>query len=194
MKLFNKKPKLSPEEQKKQREEKIKNTANALRMQIVSLEKKKDIVLRKVVEAKQKGLPEQEKQARGLMKQTLAAIKREEGMLMTLELAIESRDLAQLNMNFLDSIGTLSEDIISSCQKTSESRARRVGDRYMRAVYEANQQKERIDNMLELGEFSTVVGDDVDKYTEFDDEIDGMVESAELSSGITQSPTRSTIR
>ena len=194
MKLFNRKPKLSPEEQKKQREENIKNTANQLRMQIVTLEKKKDTVLKKVVEARQKGLPEQEKQAKGLMKQTLAAIKREQGMLMTLELAIESRDLAQLNMNFLESIGTLSEDIISSSNQTSESRARRIGDRYMRAVYEANQQKDRIDNMLELGEFSSVVGEDLDKYTEFDDEIEGMVESATRSSGSMENPARRIIR
>ncbi len=194
MKLFNRKPKLSPEELKKQREENIKNTANQLRMQIVTLEKKKDTVLKKVVEARQKGLPEQEKQAKGLMKQTLAAIKREQGMLMTLELAIESRDLAQLNMNFLESIGTLSEDIISSSNQTSESRARRIGDRYMRAVYEANQQKDRIDNMLELGEFSSVVGEDLDKYTEFDDEIEGMVESATRSSGSMENPARRIIR
>ena len=184
MKLFGGKPKKSPEELKKEREEKIASTSNALKMQLVTLERKKEAVLKKVVEAKQKGLPEQEKQARGLLKQTMASIKREQGMLMTLELAVESRDLAQLNLNFLDSIGNLSEDIISSSQKTSEAKARKVGDKYLRAVYEAGQQKERIDNMLSMGEFSTVVSDEIDQYSEFDAEIDGMVESAETSTGI----------
>lgn len=187
MKLFGGKPKKSEEELRKEREEKIASTSNALKMQIVTLEKKKEAVLKKVVEAKQKGLPEQEKQARGLLKQTLASIKREQGMLMTLELAVESRDLAQLNMNFLESIGNLSEDIISSSQKTSEAKAKRVGDKYLRAVYESNQQKDRIDNMLAMGEFSTIVGEEVDKYSEFDDEIDGLVEEAESSTAVNTS-------
>lgn len=182
MKKLGGKSKKTPEELKKEREEKIQQTASTLKLQIVSLERKKDTMLKKVVEARQKGLPEQEKQARGLLKQTMAAIKREQGMLMTLELAIESRDLAQLNMDFLDSIGSLSEDIINSSQKTSDAKAKRVGDKYLRAVYESNKQKDRIDSMLEMGEFSTVVGEEMDKYNEFDDEIDGMVENAEFSS------------
>ena len=188
MALFGKKPKKSPEELKKEREEKIATTSNALKLQIVTLEKKRDTVLRKVVEAKQKGLPEQEKQARGLLKQTLAAIKRAQGMLMTLELAIESRDLAQLNMNFLDSIGTLSDDIIRSGEQTSDAKAKRVGDKYMRAVYEAGRQKERIDDMLSMGEFSAAVGEEIDKFSEFDDEIDSMVENAEASSAYNTNP------
>ena len=80
----------------------------------------------KVVEARNKGLSSQEKQARGLLKQTMAAGKRAEGMLMTLELAMESRDLAELNVRCLDAIGSLSQDIIGSSQQTSPSKAKKI--------------------------------------------------------------------
>ena len=156
--LFSKKNKKTKEEIQKEREETVAKTSTALKLQIATLNKKKEVVLKKVVEAKQKGLKEQENQARNLLKQTLAAMKREEGMLMTLELAIESRDLAQLNMNFLNSIGTLSEDIISSGKQTSAGKAKKIGDKYLRAVYESNKQKDRIkkaymSGVVELNDF-----------------------------------------
>lgn len=193
MGLFSKKPRKTPEELKKEREEKIASTSSALKLQIISLERKREVILKKVLEAKQKGLRDQEAQARGLLKQTMASIRREQGMLMTLELAVESRDLAQLNMNFLDSIATLSDDIIGSSEHVSDARVKKIGDRYTRAVFESGQQKERIDNMLAMGEFATAVGTDTDKYPEFDAEIDSMLEDAELN-GMTTSTNTTTNR
>lgn len=180
MAIFGKKSKKSPEELKKEREAKISSTSNALRLQIVTLEKKKDILLRKVMEAKQKGLKEQEQQARNLLKQTMSAIKRENGMLMTLELAIESRDLAQLNSNFLESIGALSDDILSAGTVNSASKNKRIGNKFLRAVFESNKQKERIDQMLAVGDYASVVSE-TDEHAEFDDEIDSMLEGMESS-------------
>ncbi|MBQ8429646.1 MAG: hypothetical protein IJX30_06080 [Clostridia bacterium] len=192
MAIFGKKNKKSPEELRKEREAKITSTSNSLRLQIVTLEKKKDILLRKVMEARQKGLKEQEQQARSLLKQTMAAIKRENGMLMTLELAIESRDLAQLNSNFLESIGALSDDILSSGKINSEANTKRIGNKFLRAVYESNQQKERIDDMLAIGEYSSVINQDGEQYSEFDDEIDGLLEGVEQSQMgfVNNTPTR----
>lgn len=182
MTFFNKnKNKKTPEELNKEREAKISSTSNSLKLQILTLEKKRDSLLKKVLEAKQKNLKEQEAQARSLLKQTLAAIKREYGMLMTLELAIESRDLAELNTNFLESIGSLSDDILSTSNVNSEARTKRVGDKFLRAVYESNKQKERIDSMLAIGEYASAVNSDSDQYAEFDDEIDSLVENAETS-------------
>jgi hypothetical protein len=183
--LFQRKPKKSAAELAKEREAKIASTSNSLKLQIRNLEKKKDILLRKVLEAKQKNLTEQEAQARSLLKQTLAAIKRENGMLMTLELAIESRDLAQLNSDFLDSIGTLSDDILSAGSINSEAKTKRIGNKFLRAVYESNKQKERIDGMLSVGEYASAVGVDSEQYAEFDDEIDSLVEDAQSQFGST---------
>ena len=97
-------------------------------------------------------------------------------MLMTLELAVETRDLAQLNANFMETIGVLSEDILSAGKATDKKKAKRVGDKYLRAVYEANQQKERIDDMLSFGDYASVVSQDSSQYTEFDAEIDSMLD------------------
>ena len=188
MALFKKTPKKSPEELRKEREAKIANTSNSLRLQIRNLEKKKETLLGKVVEAKQKNLKDQEAQARNLLKQTLAAIKRENGMLMTLELAIESRDLAELNSNFLESIGSLSDDILSTGTTNSEAKTKRVSDKFLRAVYESNKQKERIDGMLAVGEYASIVNTDGEQYNEFDDEIDSLVESAQTYSPSTVRP------
>jgi hypothetical protein len=178
MALFSRKPKKTPEEIAKEREAKIASTTNSLKLQIRNLEKKKDILLKKIIEAKQRNLPEQEAQARALLKQVLAAIKREYGMLMTLELAIESRDLAQLNADFLESIGVLSDDILSAGDIASESRTKRIGNKFLRAVYESNKQKERIDEMIAVGEYASVINSDTTQYAEFEDEIDSLVESA----------------
>lgn len=178
MGLFSKKPKKSEEELKRESEEKIANTSKALHIQIVSLEKKKANILNKVVEARNKGLKEQEAQAKGLLKQTMVAIKREEGMLMTLELAVESRDLAQLNMNFLESISALSDDIISSGDKMNKSKTKKIEDKYLHAVHSANEQKNRIDEMLAVGQYANVVEEGIDKYSEYDQEIENMIETA----------------
>ena len=142
--------KKSPEELKREREKKINDTIGSLRLQIVQLNKKKDVAFQKVYDARQKGLKEQEEQARGLLKQTMAASKRAEGMLMTLELAKESRDLAELNMNFLQSIGDLSDDILEAGKKTSASQTKKIGNKYAKALFAAGKQKERIDDMLSV--------------------------------------------
>ena len=191
MAIFGKKKnKKSPEEMRKEREAKIASTSNTLRLQILTLEKKKDLLLRKVMEAKQKGLRDQEAQARNLLKQTMAAIKHENGMLMTLELAVESRDLAQLNANFLESIGALSDDILASGDVVSNSNSKKIGNKFLRAVYESNQQRDRIDEVLATGEYASAIGQDSDKYSEFDEEIDSLLESASLSQSSYQTPNR----
>ena len=170
--------KKSPEELKREREKKIAETIGALKLQIVQLNKKKDIAFAKVYDARQKGLKEQEEQARGLLKQTMAASKRAEGMLMTLELAKESRDLAELNMNFLTSIGDLSEDILAAGKKTSAAKTKKIGNKYAKAVFEAGKQKERIDDMLSVGDYASAASMGSDSYSEFDDEIDSMLDNA----------------
>ena len=181
MNIFTKKPKKTPEELRKEREEKIAATSKKIRISISNLENKKEFMLKKIVEARQKGLVEPERQARNILKQVMASIKRENSMLITLELAVEARDLAQLNANFLESIGTLSDEILGSGTKVSEAQTRKVGDKFLRAIYESNQQKERIDSMLEIGEYGSVLAQDSDSYSEFDDEIDVLVESAEAN-------------
>ena len=87
----------SAEQIEQEREERIERVSTQIRTQLISMNKKKDSLVFQVVEAKRRGLPAQEKQARGLLSRCLASIKRIDGMLMTIELAVQSRDLAKLN-------------------------------------------------------------------------------------------------
>ena len=191
MSIFSKKPKKSPEELEKEREAKIAATSKKIRISISNLENKKELMLKKIVEARQKGLVEPEKQARSILKQTMASIKRENNMLMTLELAVEARDLAQINATFLESIGQLSEEIIGSGDIISEKNTKKVGDKFLQAIFESKKQTERINNMLDVGEYASVITDDEsDQFAEFDDEIDSMVDDLALSGIDFTNPTR----
>ena len=179
MGFMSKKPKKTQEEIRRETREKAAKTSGELQIQIMTLNKKKDTFQNKMIEARRKGLKEQEMQARGLLKQTMASIKRAEGMLFTLELAMESRDLAELNVKCLDAIGSLSEDVIGSSKQTSASKAKKINDTYLRARFESTKQASHIDDMLAVGEYASVATQDEGLYSEFDDEIDGMLEDAD---------------
>ena len=174
-----KKNKKSPEELKAEREAKIREVQKGLKLQIVQLNKKKDSAFARVVEARNKGLSSQEKQARGLLKQTMAAGKRAEGMLMTLELAMESRDLAELNTEFLKGISVLSDDIVSASKDSAN--VKQVEEKYKKAMFKMEKQKENIDEMIAVGEYSSAASVNEDEYTEFDDEIDSMLDDVNLA-------------
>ena len=193
MSIFTKKPKKTPEEIKSEREANIANTSKKIKISISKLETKKEIMLKKIVEARRMGLKDQERQARNLLKQIMASINREQGMLMTLELAVEARDLAELNASFMESIGTLSEEILKSDELISDKKVKKVGDKFLEAIYRSNQQKERINNMLEIGEFASAIGEEENVSPEFDDEIDALVDDMELGmtgSGVDFTRTR----
>ena len=179
MGLFSKKPKKTKEEIRKETKEKAAKTSSELTIQIMTLNRKKDTFQKKMLESRRKGLKEQEMQARNLLKQTMASIKRVEGMLMTLELAMESRDLAELNVRCLDAIGNLSQDIIGSAQEISPNKAKKINDTYLRARFESVKQAETIDDMLAVGEYASVTTQNEGMYSEFDDEIDSMLEDAD---------------
>ena len=193
MSIFTKKPKKTPEEIKSEREANIANTSKKIKISISKLETKKEIMLKKIVEARRMGLKDQERQARNLLKQIMASINREHGMLMTLELAVEARDLAELNASFMESIGTLSEEILKSDELISDKKVKKVGDKFLEAIYRSNQQKERINNMLEIGEFASAIGEEENVSPDFDDEIDALVDDMELGmtgSGVDFTRTR----
>lgn len=178
--MFKKKVKKSAEELKAERNERMAKASEEMRRQIVAVQKKKNFALGKVMEAREKNLPEQERQARGLLRQYIATEKRTEGMLMTLELAVLSSDLSDLNHKFLESIGELSDVVISNEGKTN---VKKVEDKYLKALYSAEKQKENVDEMLSIGDYAQVASMGDGKYTEYDDEIDSMIASAERGAG-----------
>ena len=183
--MFSKKQKKSKEELAAEREERVQATQKNLKIQISAMEKKRELLLSKVLEARQKGLPNQESQARGLLRQCLASQKQANAMLMTLELAIQSRDLANLNQQFVECIGALSDDIVFASKKTNTKKAEK---KYLHSVYAFQQQTEKINGMLEMGDYAAAASVGGDRFTEFDEEIDGMIESAELGVVELQTP------
>lgn len=173
--MFGKKKKKETEEERSRR---IALTAEKLRTQISTFGNQKNVLLSKVVEARRKGLPAQEEQARALLKRSMAAEKRANAMLMTLELAVQSRDLAELNKQFLEAIGSLSTDITAAASKTDTKRAEKE---YMKAMYASSKQTAALDEMLAAGNYSGVISEGTENYSEFDEEIEAMVKNAESS-------------
>ncbi len=183
MKRINK----SNEELQRERDERVNKTADALKAQLIGLETKRELLLSKVVEAKQKGLGGQVEQAKGLLKRCMAAQKQANGMLMTLELAIQSRDLSELNRQFLESIGTLSQDIMVSARKSNTKRAEK---QYLKALYASYKQVQQLDKMLEIGDYASAASMVGDGYNEFDAEIDDLIEKAVSEKSVLSSATR----
>ena len=171
-----------------EREKRINETADKLKVQILTMENKKTVLLDKVLEARNKGLEQQEQQARSLLRKCMAGQKQANAMLMTLELAIQSRDLADLNRQFLDCLGALSDQINVSAKK---SNAKKTEKKYLRSVYANKKQMDELDKMLEVGDYASVASVDQDKFEEFNGEIDALVEQAE-SSHYTSSATKKT--
>jgi hypothetical protein len=170
------KQKLSKEELAAQRENRMNNVADKLNLQIAQMTKKQDTLLAKLLDARKMGLKPQEDQARALLARCLSGKKRAEGMLMTLELARESRDLAELNYQFLDCIGELSDELSSSVKKTN---AKKTEKKYTKALYKASEQTRQLDEMLDAGNYDATASMDFGSLSEFDDEIDGLVNFAE---------------
>ncbi len=172
------KKKISNEELTEIREKKYRETSYKLKNIIAHMDDKKDDLLSKVIEARRKGLAKQEKDARSLLKKCLATKKQVEGMLMTLELAVESRDLASTSQSFMESIGDLSKEIQVSNKKTNVKKTRK---QYLKALYASKLQTNKIDEFLSLGDYDSVLSFDDNKGMEFDDEINSMIEDAEAN-------------
>ena len=97
---------------------------------------------------------------------------------MTLELAVESRDLASTSQSFMESIGDLSKEIQVSNKKTNVKKTRK---QYLKALYASKLQTNKIDEFLSLGDYDSVLSFDDNKGMEFDDEINSMIEDAEAN-------------
>lgn len=174
--MFKKKVKKSTEELKAERDAKMKRVSEEMRGQLLALQKQKNMALNMLMEARAKNLPEQERQARGALRQCIATEKRTEGMLMSLELAVLSSNLAELNHNFMEAIGELSDVVVDSQKKTD---VKKVEEKYMKSLYAKKKQEESIDEMLEVGKYAEVASMGEDRYTEYDGEIDSLLENAE---------------
>ncbi len=171
---------MTKEEQAKARQKKINDTLKGFDLQLIQLGKKKQSLLDKVLEAKRLGLKQQEQQARGLLGNCLAQEKRVLGMQMQLELAVESRDLSNLEQSFIECVNDMSVEISSNVTKFGAKKAKK---NYMKTLYKINEQNTRMDDLLDAGDYAIVANTSSGQFSKFDDEIDSLVEEAEFSAG-----------
>jgi len=66
--------------------------------------------------------------------------------------------------------------VVESQRKTD---VKKTEDKYLKALYASEQQKEDVDRMLEIGKYAEVASMGESKYTEYDNEIDSLIEDAE---------------
>ena len=163
-----------------QREATIEEVIKKLRIQGLTMENKKNELFKKLMEARQKGFKSQEEQARGLMRRCMAMQRQASGMLMTLELAVQARDVTLIIGQFLECIGAISQDIIDATNKADFKTTQK---KYLKAMYAFKTQSAKLDELLALGEYAGNVAEDSELFSEFNHEIDLMIKQAELDYG-----------
>ena len=109
----------------------------------------------------------------------MATEKRCEGMLMSIELAMEQADLNDLNINFLKSIDELSLSITPP--KKNKINMKKVKNNFLKALFNSEKTKQSTDEMLDLGNYAGAASIGIDDNSEFDNEIDNMLEATGLS-------------
>lgn len=163
-------------------EEKLEQTEKKLTMQLLKLQKQKNETLAGLLDARRHGLSAQEERARALLRRYFAAEQQINGMLLSMKLTVQERDLASLTKNFVECIGDVSRELTRSVSKTDSKTAERE---YLRAMYASRRQEEKLDRMLEVGDFSRLEEADGGKYSEFDSQIDELIVRAETLAGST---------
>ena len=161
-------------------EERLEQTEKQLKTQLLKIQKQKNETLAGLVEARRQGLTSHENRARALLRRYLAAEKQINGMLLSMRLTVQERDIASLTKSFIECIGDVSRELTGSVAKTDTKKAEKE---YMRAMYAAQQQEENLDRMLEAGDYTMTEAADSGRYAEFDGEIDALVSRAEALTG-----------
>ncbi|MCR4660939.1 MAG: hypothetical protein K5765_02930 [Clostridia bacterium] len=188
--MFKKKEKKSPEELEKEREARLDAAEKKLQIGIMKLEKTKDTFFNGMMLARQKGLKVQEQQYRANLSKCMAQIKMQEGSLMTLQLARQSKELVEAQKDFVDCLGMISKDIEVNQKKTN---IKKVEDEYLKAKFAVQKQSEGIDELLELDKYSDIASQDIGKFSEFDAEIDAMIDSANPLGTFNTNPNKNRI-
>ena len=168
------KVKKTPEQIAAERQQKINDTLNSFQIQLVKLGKQKSYLLGKLSEAKRNGLKAQEQQARGLLRNCLAHEKRVLGMQMQLDLAVQSRDLSNLQQAFLECVGTMADEIDGNVTKSDVKKNKKKD---VKSLFNLGKQNERMDDFLQEGDYAMAISSNTNDSTEFDEEIDGMLEN-----------------
>lgn len=180
--FFKKKPKKSEAELNAEREAKYNSLMNKLRVQLLSMEKQKTSAAAKVVRAQQQGLSAQVETGKKMMRRCLVMEKRINGMIMNLEYAMQSREIAMISKGFLECMAEIGADISGVVDKTD---AKTASKQYEKAMFKLERQTTDIDTVLDMTEASFEHSAAGEQYSAaVDEEIDSLIKQAE-SGGMT---------
>ena len=164
-------------------EERLAATEQRMRAQLLKVQKAKNEALASFLEARRHGMTAQEWRASALLKRQLAAERQINGMLLSMRLTVQERDLATLTRSFIECMGDVSRELTGAVAKTDAKKAEKD---YLRAMYAARRQEENLDNMLAVGDYAAMETGESAAYSEFDSEIDALVQTAETHTGGTR--------
>lgn len=161
-------------------QERVEATSRNFQTQLMKLQKKERELAGQLKTYRAQGLTAQEGTARAMLRRCLAFKKQVLGMIATIELAVQARDMAALGREFTECLGEVSRDLSASASKTDVKKAERDS---LRAIYASQQQEEKFDRLLEAVSFGYEGVSDSGKYAEFDAEIDKLLQDTDDDSG-----------
>ena len=141
-----------------------------LKVFILTMERQKNELFTQLMEARKNSLLDHEEQARGLMRKCYAMQEQAQAMLMTLELAVRSRDIALLQGEFLERMDSIADKI--GTVTVSKTKIKKTKDKYMHALGKSSKQADRLDELIESCSVVTETVVDSDKFVEYDQEIE----------------------
>ena len=172
-----KKDKRTPEEKRKAQDEKINDIISRLNFRLNDLEKTEKFLVNKVVECKAKNLTAQAGQARAQLSKCLQTKKSLNSMIMTLELTLGERDIANINQDFLSILNDVSDEINVSAKNIN---TKKVENKLLKARYNANKKVKDMDKMLNNLDYATMMTNEQSQMqSEYDQEIDSLIEEKE---------------
>ncbi len=173
--LFKRKNTKSPEETAAERAARLEATQKNLRIQLLKLETLKKNYVQKAAEAQSKGLNSQVDVAKNMLRKTMKTEKQISGMLMSIELGLQAKELVSITQSFVQCMNDISADIITDADATEFKKSK---DILMKAAYKQKKQEEMLDQMLDSGNYSLLGTTDAETESEFDSEIDSLINSA----------------
>ena len=159
----------------------IKKTINEMNKQIAKLEESEKNFIEIAKKAKEQGIESQLNIAINSLKMTMAHKKRVQEMLLNFQIMTQTKDMLLTTSEFLKGMGELSNDMSKLCD---DKEFKKVADAFQKAMYNTEQQTERMDMFLEeskdsFANLSTIEN----KNTVKDEDINALLDN-ELSTSI----------
>lgn len=172
---MKKKEKKTEQQIQAEREERISAASDKMQTQLLKIEKMKQTYVRKAAEADQKGLTQQKQTAVNLLRKCMTLEKQVNGMIMSMELAVQAKELSSLTSTFMQCMCDISDDITVDNKNTD---LKKTQNKFMHAMFAQKQQEEKLNEMLDTGNYALINDGQSDEVSEFDDEIDSLIAAA----------------